>query len=506
MLRRRLLAAVLCVLLPSLAAAQALTSLSSLRVRYNTQKATVQPTGDLKVQIDEVDRQLADATRVGNTGEIRRLLAKGTTLLAGRPWTPETDYASSLVIRTDRLVVDSGRPYTVRLEQIYMPAIELTRSLRASAVLRSPASPPNAGGQSDRYVRDLGSVSGVGRDLRESPFFLDLNMAGVPDGNYQLSVEVLDQTKSLGTATLAINVRSGLDDLVARLERGAAQAPEAVRADILYPIDRMRMVNRGSLELRTFDPAGDFAEAEAVLNGSRSGADPFKTRTGDFKRHYLLESAGEIMPYRMYVPSKYDGTRAYPLIIALHGLGGTEDSFFTNYGGAFPKLAEERGYILAAPLGYRVDGFYGWGVGNPPADPVARDLRERSEQDVMEVLKRVRQQYNVDPNRIYLAGHSMGGIGTWQIGPKYPDIWAAMAPFAGQGSPASVERIRNVPQYVVHGDDDRTVNVQGSRSMVARMKELGMTVQYVEVPGGGHSDVVQPNAKGMFDFFDKHKK
>jgi predicted peptidase len=268
----------------------------------------------------------------------------------------------------------------------------------------------------------------------------------------------------------------------------------------------MRQVNRGRLELRTFNPNRHFAEAEAVLNASRSGSDPFKTRTGDFKRHYLLESASEIMPYRMYVPTGYDGTRAYPLVITLHGLGGTEDAFFTGYGGAFPKLAEERGYIMASPLGYRVDGFYGWGVGNPPADPVTRQVQERSEQDVMEVLLRVRQQYNIDPNGIYLAGHSMGGLGTWRIAAKYPDIWAAIAPFAGTGSPETVERMRQIPQHVVHGDNDRTVSVQGSRDMVARMKELGMTVQYIEVPGGGHGDVVPPNAKSMFDFFDKHRK
>ena len=42
----------------------------------------------------------------------------------------------------------------------------------------------------------------------------------------------------------------------------------------------------------------------------------------------------------MYVPSKYNGSRAFPLIIALHGLGGTEDSFFDNYEKAFPPLAE----------------------------------------------------------------------------------------------------------------------------------------------------------------------
>ena len=57
-----------------------------------------------------------------------------------------------------------------------------------------------------------------------------------------------------------------------------------------------------------------------------------------------------------------------------------------------------------------------------------------------------------------------------------------------------------------YGDDDRTVSVQGSRSMVARAKDLGIDVTYVEVPGGSHSGVVAPNLPGMFEFFNAHKK
>ena len=71
----------------------------------------------------------------------------------------------------------------------------------------------------------------------------------------------------------------------------------------------------------------------------------------------------------MYVPTRYDGTRAVPLIIALHGLGGTEDAFFDNYDKAFPPLAESHGYIVAAPLGYRVDGSLRMGTGQPASRP-----------------------------------------------------------------------------------------------------------------------------------------
>jgi poly(3-hydroxybutyrate) depolymerase len=511
-MKRFLVLAALALFVPSTAAPQALPNMSSVRVRYNTQKATVRPEGELKARIDEIDQQIALASKLGRTGELRRLFAKGTTLLAGREWTDALDFTNSLTIRTDRVVVDSTRPYVVRLEQLYMPAAQLEQSLTAHATLRKRAQgaqgPQGAQGAAE-VVKDLGKLDGVARDLRESPAIFELDLQGVPDGPYQLNIDVADGSRALGGTALAIAVRKGLDDLASRLEADARRAPEALRADILFPIDRMKNVNLGRLELRTFDPDRDFAEAEAIAAAVRLGKNPFAAKTGDFKRHYLLESAGEIMPYRLYVPTRYtSGAQgaAFPLIVALHGLGGTEDSFFTGYDNVMPKLAEQHGYIVAAPLGYRVDGSYGWGLGNQPADPNTRRLQERSEDDVMQVLRLVRQQYRIDENRIYLAGHSMGAIGTWKIAPKFPDIWAALAPFAGSGTPSTLERIRHIPQFVVHGDDDRTVSVQGSRSMVARAKDLGIDVTYVEVPGGSHSGVVAPNLPGMFEFFNAHKK
>jgi len=206
------------------------------------------------------------------------------------------------------------------------------------------------------------------------------------------------------------------------------------------------------------------------------------------------------------VPTTYSGTKAFPLIVALHGLGGTEDSFFDNYDKRLPPLAEQHGYILATPLGYRVDGSYGWGLGTPPADPNVRRTQDFSEQDVMQVLQRVRQQYKIDENRIYLMGHSMGGIGTWKLAPKFPDIWAALGPIAGTGVPDTLEKIRHIPQIIVHGDADPTVPVSGSRNMVAKLKELGAEHKYIEVPGGLHSDVVAPNLAAIVEFFNTHRK
>jgi poly(3-hydroxybutyrate) depolymerase len=505
---RLIVVAVLCALVPGAAYPQALTSLASVRVGYTTRKNTVQPQGELKAQIDAIDAQIAEANRTGRTGELRRLYAKGLSLLNGRPWTDAADYSASLVLRTTRVVVDSSKPYTLRLEQIYAPSLALQNSLTAHATLRKrPAPPaPNQPPQEPAVVKDLGTFEGVGRDLRESPYLFDVDVADVADGPYLLAVDVTNQGERIGTTTLTVALRKGVDELAARLEAEARRSPEGARADVLFPIDRMQNVNRGRLELRTFDPDRDLAAAEAIAAAAKGGKDPFAGRTGDFKRHYTLDAAKEIIPYRMYVPTSYTGSKAYPLIVALHGLGGTEDAFFDGYNKVLPPLAESHGYIVAAPLGYRVDGSYGWGLGTAPADPATRRTQDLSEQDVIQVLQRVRQQYKIDENRIYLMGHSMGGIGTWKIAPKYPDVWAAIAPISGSGAPDTLEKIRTVPEIVVHGDNDPTVNVSGSRTMVAKLKELGVEHTYIEVPGGLHSDVVAPNIAAIIDFFDAHRK
>lgn len=103
-------------------------------------------------------------------------------------------------------------------------------------------------------------------------------------------------------------------------------------------------------------------------------------------------------------------------------------------------------------------------------------------------------------------GHSMGALGTWKIAPKFPEIWAALGLFAGTGVPATLDKVKHIPQFVVHGDADATVSVAGSRAMVAQLKALGVAHQYTEVPGGSHGGVVAPNLAAMVEFFNAHSK
>jgi predicted peptidase len=220
------------------------------------------------------------------------------------------------------------------------------------------------------------------------------------------------------------------------------------------------------------------------------------------------------MPYEVYVPTKYDASKPAPLIMALHGLGSNPTQLI-RYGG-LTDLAEERGYLVAAPMGYNAGGWYGsqgsgrprLGAGRGDQSAIPENLGELSEKDVMSVLAMMRKEFNVDPSRIYMFGHSMGGGGTWHIGIKNPDLFAGLAPIAPAifQSRDDLEKIKHVPVIVVQGDADKLVPVAGARRWVEKMKELKMDHEYIEVPGGDHVTVAFQNMPKIFEFFNKHQK
>jgi predicted peptidase len=250
-------------------------------------------------------------------------------------------------------------------------------------------------------------------------------------------------------------------------------------------------------------------------------------------RSYVFAETGEKMPYALFVPSNYDATKKWPLIVGLHGAGRPYD-WLMGYDGII-DFAQRDGFIMVTPLGYRALGGYGAPRAArraaPPAAPAAvaplppgrtaaqaealareaeslpPNIAELSEKDVMNVFGIVRKEFNIDENRIYLWGHSMGGGGTYHLAAKYPDIWAALAVAAPgpAAKPEQLERFKNTPILVLQGDADRTVLPAGTRNTVAQMKQLGMECVYVEVKGGDHSLFISKNRDTLakvFAFFN----
>jgi pimeloyl-ACP methyl ester carboxylesterase len=208
---------------------------------------------------------------------------------------------------------------------------------------------------------------------------------------------------------------------------------------------------------------------------------------------YRFAEADADMPYVLFVPSGYTPGKAAPLIVNLHGLNitplmqmlfdGTTDS------------AEKYGFIVVAPMGYSLSGWWGARPGRSG---------ELSERDAMTVLKLVRERYTVDSDRIYLMGHSMGGAGTYHLGAKYHDIWAGIAPMSGAGGiadAAAAERHRSFATLLMHGEKDSIVSVNGSRRAAMLLQGAGAQHVYLEFPGKDHEFWIRRGAENMEKVF-----
>ncbi len=275
------------------------------------------------------------------------------------------------------------------------------------------------------------------------------------------------------------------------------------------------------------------------------------------QRIYVFKETNEFIPYALFVSSKVRKDKKNPLIVALHGLGGDQNTMVRETYKAV-ELAEQGGYILVAPMGYNSGGWYGIPAGPPrggagrganganpapqPGAPAganaagapprgagapprggagvapaaggtavtdAAKVRELSEKDVMNVLDMIRKDFNIDDRRTYLMGHSMGGAGTLYLGVKYPSNWAAIAaiaPAAFQLNPDTLASIKDMPVIIVQGDADTAVPVANTRRWADKLKELKMTHEYHEIPGGDHGSVISTGMPDIFAFFSKHTK
>jgi predicted peptidase len=120
----------------------------------------------------------------------------------------------------------------------------------------------------------------------------------------------------------------------------------------------------------------------------------------------------------------------------------------------------------------------------------------------------VRREYTVDPDRIYLMGHSMGGFGTWWLGQKHADTWAAIAPMSGvlPNVDYQLPKLKAVPVMVSIGGAETPAWVEASRRQVETMKAMGMTTAYFEPEGATHGGMVAPTTPKVFEFLTKQRK
>lgn len=261
-------------------------------------------------------------------------------------------------------------------------------------------------------------------------------------------------------------------------------------------------------------------ESRELAKSIASPGDTHWRAKGDLHRKYHFPAADADMLYRLYVPTSWDGKSRLPLIVMLHGAGSDENMYLDSNGGQFIRLAEQHGYLLASPLGYTRMGAYGTPLrlpavfGNSEAAAQQRasvdSERERtlqlSEKDVINVIEIVLNEYPVDSAAMFLTGHSMGSGGTWYLGAKYSQYWAAIAPMSGPFLDElnyPWDNIREMPVFMTEGTG-ATPSLAGSRALLAWMTEHKFNLEYMEV-NADHGGMIPRVLPSIFIFFDRYR-
>jgi predicted esterase len=458
-------------------------------VTYNTQKASLPLSPEQRKQADDLGRQAQQANQAGKYGDALRDYYQGMAVMRGAEWTPALELVSSLKGHLDHAIAAPGKSVAITVSALYSSAPAEGTKLNGTVFLV-----PARGGSGAETK--LGPTPPL--DAQSLPARIPVTLPEAAAGDYRLEVRFTPNgeappqpVRASFVKALSIHVESladGAQALRSRLAKAGKQNPSAI-ATAEYSLALFDRADSGDADPRR-DWRGEFSAANAILDALESGHDPFASRRGDLRKSYRSGVDQTLQPYRLFLPESYDGSQPIPLVVALHGMGGDENSMFDSYNGTLKREAARVGFAVVCPKGREATSMY----------------RGPAERDVMDVLAEVRRDYKIDTARIYLMGHSMGGYGTWSVAMAHPDMFAALGPISGGGSAAGMAKISHIPQYVVHGDDDRTVSVNQSRTMVEAGKKAGAQIVYVEVPGGSHTSVAAPQMGPMLDFFKAQAK
>lgn len=304
-----------------------------------------------------------------------------------------------------------------------------------------------------------------------------------------LTVEVVSDGKVLASRTVGVSAFDKMSGQMMALMRNAPA--------ITHPVPLVSETCKGLVALLNDFQDGTVPESDVPVatlyshlfeHFSRQDVVAFGPDTpGDHRISVPTGEQGKIVtPCRLFVPEKLNPKTPVPLVVAMHGAGGSENMFFEGYGnGHIVKLCKERGWLLVSPRA-------GIGFGLTPA-PLVGDI-------VDELAK----WYPVDAKRVFILGHSMGSSMAFDAVQRSPGKFAAVACLGGGGSVRKAEVFAELPVFIGVGDKDFAVKTaKGLQANLEKAKAKNVT--FKEYPDVEHLVIVREALGDVFDLFGKVK-
>lgn len=222
------------------------------------------------------------------------------------------------------------------------------------------------------------------------------------------------------------------------------------------------------------------------------------------------DASGSRLPYRLFKPIDYcadisplfrpagcDPTLTFPLIVFFHGAGerGSDNKLQATGGGHLENLYEAargesfdkrlQAFLLApqCPTNQRwvefdwSKGAYGNDLEPPVSEPM--DL-------ALQLVEAVIEDYEIERDRVYVTGLSMGGYATWDAIRRRPELFAAALPLSGGGNRDHGATMKETPIWAYHGSLDGVVPPSGTDAMQEAIIAAGGTMHYSR-PEEGHA-------------------
>jgi predicted peptidase len=183
--------------------------------------------------------------------------------------------------------------------------------------------------------------------------------------------------------------------------------------------------------------------------------------------------SGLKLRYTLSLPPSFSSMESYPLVVALH------------YGGKItPFYSKDFLTSLVEPALQDLDAIFvapdcpGRGWSNP-----------LSEAAVLELILILMEEYDIESNRILLLGYSMGGLGAWYLAARHPDLFSAAIPISALVDANATPIIKDVPLYLIHGDQDELFPSNDVKKLYQKQKTGGAEIELMIVPGVSHYQV-----------------
>lgn len=398
--------------------------------------------------------------------EAARLMDQARFELLDPKPTADARWATSLVVKPETRFLDAAAPHLRTTLEPFYPAKE---SDPKDLVLR-------------QALLDAHGMKVAGSETKVPllPHQETLPTVNLPEGDFTLRYELCRDDAVLADGRIMIaraeRIKERLAALRAAAESGKDAALNVEAATLRHHVNVLTKLAEGTAPETDYPAHRLLVEAETLAKVVAKNERYFDAqRTGEFWLAVPVDKTTAVV--RIWIPEADPMTRPRPLVVALHGAGGSENMFFDTYGnGLVTKLARDRKWIVVAPR---------QGGGNLPR-----------------LVEELAKMYPVDPKRVFAVGHSMGCAQAMNFVSQSPRTFAAVAGLGGGGRVRGSDDLREVAFFVGVGVKDFALGgARGLRNQLQQLKVSQLVSK--EYPDIEHLVIVQHALPDVFKFFDE---